>query len=511
MMDANNNQSAVSKIAARSYASNRSRNLVAIIAIILTAVMFTTVFTIGFSMLQSMAALGASVMAGADAQGTIIMIAGIAMILVSGYLIIYNIFQISVAQDIRFYGLLKTLGATQSQIGRILVSQAMKLCLVGIPIGLLIGYGVGALVMPHMLVSLGSMAVLSINPMIFIGSALFALITVLLSCAKPASVAGRVSPVTAMKYVDADTEAKAQTKTTRKNISLRSMAADNLGRNKKRTATVVISVSLGLMLMNSFYVMQHSYSEETYVNNFIMSDIAVSAPAANSDYEEYDEANGITAEMLEGMAAIPGISEMGSLYYTETTERINEDVLGRLTAYYDDENGGQSSWVEMNEDANRQYKALKRTGETTVSVYGMDGFTAGMGKVYVGEYDKDRFQTGNYVVALGLADNGEGSVHYEVGDKIIIAGKDYELMAMIEPAETVRGRLHSAENELEIDYAIPAGEFRRSFPDVRAASVFMDANDEESLNAAVSALEEKYPGLQVSTRQTYGALFQSQV
>ena len=41
-------------------------------------------------------------------------IAGVlALILLTGYLIIYNVFQISVAGDIRFYGLLKTIGTTQ--------------------------------------------------------------------------------------------------------------------------------------------------------------------------------------------------------------------------------------------------------------------------------------------------------------------------------------------------------------------------------------------------------------
>ena len=35
------------------------------------------------------------------------------VILVTGYLIIYNIFQISVISDIRFYGLLKTIGTTK--------------------------------------------------------------------------------------------------------------------------------------------------------------------------------------------------------------------------------------------------------------------------------------------------------------------------------------------------------------------------------------------------------------
>lgn len=44
--------------------------------------------------------------------------AGILFIIVTGYLIIYNIFQISVIQDIQAYGQLKTLGTTKRQIKR---------------------------------------------------------------------------------------------------------------------------------------------------------------------------------------------------------------------------------------------------------------------------------------------------------------------------------------------------------------------------------------------------------
>ena len=36
----------------------------------------------------------------------------------TGYLVIYNIFQISVAGDIRYYGLLKTIGVTPKQLRR---------------------------------------------------------------------------------------------------------------------------------------------------------------------------------------------------------------------------------------------------------------------------------------------------------------------------------------------------------------------------------------------------------
>ena len=42
------------------------------------------------------------------------------LVIFTGYLIIYNIFQISVAGDIRFYGLLKTIGTTPRQLKRII-------------------------------------------------------------------------------------------------------------------------------------------------------------------------------------------------------------------------------------------------------------------------------------------------------------------------------------------------------------------------------------------------------
>ena len=77
----------------------------------------------------------------------------ICMVLVfaSGYLIIYNIFQISVASDIRFYGRLKTLGTTKRQLKKMIYGQANRLSLIGIPIGLVIGYLLGAVLVPVMI------------------------------------------------------------------------------------------------------------------------------------------------------------------------------------------------------------------------------------------------------------------------------------------------------------------------------------------------------------------------
>ena len=70
------------------------------------------------------------------------------LIIFTGYLIIYNIFQVSVTGDIRFYGLLKTIGTTPRQLRHIITQEALFLCIIGIPVGLLLGYGIGAVLTP---------------------------------------------------------------------------------------------------------------------------------------------------------------------------------------------------------------------------------------------------------------------------------------------------------------------------------------------------------------------------
>lgn len=121
--------------------------------------------------------------------------------MLSGYLIIYNIFYISVNGDIKFYGLLKTIGTTNKQLKRIVRCQAFLLALIGIPVGLAVGYGISALIVP-MVLSITSIEdnIMSISPLIFIGSGIFTLITVWISCIKPCKLVSRISPVEATRY-----------------------------------------------------------------------------------------------------------------------------------------------------------------------------------------------------------------------------------------------------------------------------------------------------------------------
>lgn len=58
--------------------------------------------------------------------------------------LIYNSFSISVAERTRQFGILKSIGATRKQIRDSVLYEALVLCAVGIPLGLLVGcLGIG--------------------------------------------------------------------------------------------------------------------------------------------------------------------------------------------------------------------------------------------------------------------------------------------------------------------------------------------------------------------------------
>jgi len=247
-----------------------------------------------------------------DATTLVAIIAFMALVIFTGYLIIYNIFQISVTGDIRFYGLLKTIGVTPRQLKRIIRQQALFLCIVGIPAGLLLGYGVGATLTPVVIArtNLGvGVSTVSASPLIFLASALFALITVLLSCARPGKIASKVSPVEATKYTEI-VRSKKKHRSTR-GAKVHQMAFANLGRNKRKTVLVVISLSLSVVLLNILVTFTGGFDMEKYLAKQTCADFIVSS----TDYFRYNRSESyISQEQIEQIKANTSESLAGSGY-----------------------------------------------------------------------------------------------------------------------------------------------------------------------------------------------------
>ena len=200
-----------------------------------------------------------------------------ALFILCGYLLIYNIFDIGVMQDIQEFGIMKTIGMTGKQIKRLMRRQMLLLSLIGIPIGLVVGYGLGALLLPVILknweYSEEELTIVqSVHPAIFILTVLFVLLTVFLSMRRPSKRAAKYSAIETAKY----TEVKK--KTAEKDIhSIKNIARSNLQRNRKRTVLVFTSLILSVVFVNSLWIISNSFDEEKYVNVQMRRDYLVAS------------------------------------------------------------------------------------------------------------------------------------------------------------------------------------------------------------------------------------------
>lgn len=262
------------------------------------------------------------------------------LVIFTGYLIIYNIFQISVTGDIRFYGLLKTIGTTPRQLKRIIRQQALLLCVIGIPAGMLLGYGVGAVLTPVVMARTtfgAGITTISASPLIFLASALFALVTVLLSCSRPGKIASKVSPVEATKYTEI-VRSKKKRRTTR-GAKVYQMAFANLGRNKRKTVLVVISLSLSVVLLNILVTFTGGFDMEKYLAKQTCADFIVSS----TDYFRYNRSESyISQEQMEQIEANTALSLSGCGYtltgYTPYAWMSEEHWLQDMMHYTSEEN-----------------------------------------------------------------------------------------------------------------------------------------------------------------------------
>lgn len=272
-----------------------------------------------------------------DPVTAIIMIGLLLLILFTGYLIIYNVFQISVTTDIRFYGLLKTIGTTGKQLRRIIRGQVLILSFIGIPIGLILGYLIGAKLTPIIIHRLNGLSAndLSLSPWIFILSALFSLCTVLVSCLKPARMAGRVSAIEAIRYTDGSIQSRKAERHTR-GAKLSHMAWANLGRNRKKTVLTITSLSLAVLLLQLTVTFTNGFDMDKYLANKMVSDFVF----ANSSYfqssTQLSSETSVPESMLDMILAQEGIAEGGRVYglTTAVQEFITEDYFRKSTSYF---------------------------------------------------------------------------------------------------------------------------------------------------------------------------------
>ncbi len=364
--------------------------------------------------------VGAQLSANADPEMIFAIITMLVLISFTGYLIIYNIFQISVSEDIRFYGLLKTIGTTGKQIRRMIRRQALFLSVAGIPLSLVAGSLSGIAITPIIIntMSIGK-STQAFSPWFFAVAVAFSIVTVLISCAKPGRIAARVSPVEAVRYTDTAIGARKQKKSRAAGKPLR-MAKANLGRNKKKTVLVVVSMTLAVVLLQLTVTFVDGFDMDKYlakwvVSDFILGDASYFQPGADRS----GPMPAVAAEDISRLEKTGNITENGRVYghrgdfSVYAPKDASRDLYKEWMS--DDQIKEMLSWREQDADGNYAMD---------LNLYGLEDYAMDQLQVIDGDladvYDPNQ----RAIAAVYLVDDYDKPMNHtqwaKVGDTVTI-------------------------------------------------------------------------------------------
>lgn len=185
----------------------------------------------------------------------------ISLIMLGSISLIYNAFSISVAERTKQFGLLSSVGATKKQLRRMVVSEALMVSAIGIPLGILAGVGGIGITLFFVgnkfeaLIGYPIPLKLSVSVLSLVIAVVIALLTVLISAIVPSKRATKVSAIEAIRQSkDINTKIKKvrTSKLTYKLFGLPGMLANKYyKRSRKKYRATVLSLFMSVVLFVS--------------------------------------------------------------------------------------------------------------------------------------------------------------------------------------------------------------------------------------------------------------------
>ena len=250
----------------------------------------------------------------------------IVIVLIGGYIVIQSIFRISINDKIRSYGQLRTIGATPKQIKRIVKREGRKLGSIGILIGTVLGVCCGFL-----LFSKGFNAV-SYAVMVSL-TLISGWIMVSISIRKPVKIAAGISPIEAVRFTPVQKDIRSR----KKNIKLNpvSMGIANFKRDRKKTISIVASLSIGgiLLMVVSSIVLVRSPEQ---IARLYFPDSDYKIYLQDLSEEMLVKGNPLNEELKQEVLSIDGVTDIivarQSLYTSiKTDANQNSGICDTLT------------------------------------------------------------------------------------------------------------------------------------------------------------------------------------
>lgn len=265
----------------------------------------------------------------------------IALIMFGSIALIYNAFSISVAERTKQFGLLSSVGATKKQLRRMVITEALMVSVVGIPLGILAGVGgIGVTLIFvgnkfQALVGYPIPLKLSVSTLSLVIAVVIALLTVLISAIVPSKRATKVSAIEAIRQSkDINTKIKKvrTSKLVYKVFGLPGMLANKYyKRSRKKYRATVLSLFMSVVLFVSAAAFTGALTE------------SVSDSFGNVGYDiliygyenEFEKAT--VDDLLSELKSSKGVNKVayaqGSGYYVNVSpNEVSKDYLDYYSA-----------------------------------------------------------------------------------------------------------------------------------------------------------------------------------
>lgn len=244
----------------------------------------------------------------------------IAIVIVASVFVIRNSFAISITEKTRLYGMLASVGATSRQIRHNVLFEGFVLALIGIPLGILLGVGVVAILIELLNILLtdmlnGTSFVYSVPVFAIVLAAALSLLTILFSTLGSAFRASKIAPIDAVRGNN-DIKIKKKQKDYKCPKFIKKLfgmggeiAYKNLKRSKKKYRTTVISIVVSVAVfiaVSSFiqYGTEYStkyYHEIDYNLSVDRMDFYKEFDEINADFKTLSQLDGVKNCRLEGI------------------------------------------------------------------------------------------------------------------------------------------------------------------------------------------------------------------
>lgn len=338
----------------------------------------------------------------------------IAIIIICTITVVYNSFNISVIERIRYFGILKAIGASGKQIKRIIYKEGIIMGLISLPLGCLVGFL--ALKFGTMIFLKNEFLMMDLKirfyPIIILFTLVVIAITIWLSLLAPARKAKKISAVTAMR---SGNEIKVGKIKKRKNRIIGklfgiegSIAYKNIRRTPFRFIITVLALTISIVMFNVFYGFM-DYAKQIIVQQtqYIPFDAQLS--------KEGDEQ--FTSDELNKIKEHNYSKEMNE-YYTKTASYLLEN--DKFNEEYNKETSYQGKGNEL----------IPGYSQVSAEIYACkDASDLECAKKYIteGKIDNEKFQNNGVILYDGIQirdkDGNKKSyriTNYKVGDKIKI-------------------------------------------------------------------------------------------